>query len=182
MGKFKNKLTTIESFGTDEKTGQPLVNNRPMLTFRIKKLMKQKNETMLKSQLKKIIKEEINSYQKFFKSVLDKFEVKSPNELSEEKKKEFFDYIDKNYKSENESIMIKEENKYKDIFAKVEKSGSDKFYLFNPNDNKIIERHIPRKNLFDRAEIYFEKPLENKSLTILKSGNIDKEGSYFGIA
>jgi len=43
------------------------------------------------------------AYQAFFKKALKKFGVKSPSELeSDEKRKEFFDYIDKNYDAEGE--------------------------------------------------------------------------------
>lgn len=43
-------------------------------------------------------------YQKVFKSAMKKFNVKSPADFKDdEKKKEFFDYIDKNYKSDNET-------------------------------------------------------------------------------
>jgi hypothetical protein len=42
-------------------------------------------------------------YQKFFQMVLAKFGVKSPAELDDKKKKAFFNYIDKNHKSKNES-------------------------------------------------------------------------------
>jgi len=42
-------------------------------------------------------------YKKFFDSVLKKFGVTSPEELSGEKKKEFFDYVDKNWNGEKES-------------------------------------------------------------------------------
>jgi hypothetical protein len=42
-------------------------------------------------------------YQAFFKKALEKFGVSSPADFdSEEKKKEFFDYIEKNYKGEKE--------------------------------------------------------------------------------
>jgi|TARA_B110000908_G_scaffold94382_1_gene111855 hypothetical protein len=41
-------------------------------------------------------------YKKFFQSALKKFGVKSPAELEGDKKKEFFDYVDKNYESDNE--------------------------------------------------------------------------------
>ena len=37
------------------------------------------------------------AYQKFFQSALKKFKVKSPAELDDKKKKEFFNYVDKNY-------------------------------------------------------------------------------------
>ena len=41
-------------------------------------------------------------YKKFFDATLKKFGVTSPDELSGEKKKEFFNYIDKNYNSDAE--------------------------------------------------------------------------------
>ena len=44
-----------------------------------------------------------SEYQEFFKKALKKFGVESPAELeSDEKKKEFFDYVDKNWKGDNE--------------------------------------------------------------------------------
>jgi hypothetical protein len=42
-------------------------------------------------------------YQAFFKKALKKFGAESPADLDDDKKKEFFNYIDKNYKGENES-------------------------------------------------------------------------------
>lgn len=38
-GRFKNKKRFVKTFGTDE-NGQPTINGKPMLNFRIKKLMK----------------------------------------------------------------------------------------------------------------------------------------------
>ena len=40
-GKFKNKSVVVKSFGTDDK-GQPTINGKKMLSFRIKKLMPKK--------------------------------------------------------------------------------------------------------------------------------------------
>ena len=37
-GRFKNKKVVVKEFGTDDK-GQPTINGRPILKFRIKKLM-----------------------------------------------------------------------------------------------------------------------------------------------
>ena len=42
-------------------------------------------------------------YQAFFAKALKKFGVKSPEELDGDKKKEFFDYVDKNWEGENEA-------------------------------------------------------------------------------
>ena len=44
-----------------------------------------------------------SAYQKFFKKALKKFGVKEPDELSGEKKKEFFNYVDKNWKAKDEN-------------------------------------------------------------------------------
>lgn len=41
-------------------------------------------------------------YKEFFQKKLEKYGVKSPSELSKEKKKEFFDEIDKEWKGEAE--------------------------------------------------------------------------------
>jgi hypothetical protein len=58
----------------------------------------------LKEMIKSIIREEKTAYQKFFNSALKKFGVDSPADFKdEEKKKEFFDYVDKNYEAENET-------------------------------------------------------------------------------
>ena len=58
----------------------------------------------LKEIIKNIIREEKTAYQKFFQKALDKFGVDSPADFKdEEKKKEFFDYVDANYKADIET-------------------------------------------------------------------------------
>ena len=42
-------------------------------------------------------------YQDFFKKALKKFDADSPADMDDEKKKEFFNYIDKNYKAKKET-------------------------------------------------------------------------------
>jgi len=42
-------------------------------------------------------------YQKFFNAALKKFNVSSPDELDDEKKKDFFNYVDKNWQGDNEA-------------------------------------------------------------------------------
>ena len=41
-------------------------------------------------------------YEKFFNAALKKFDAKSPADMDDEKKKKFFDYVDKNWKGEGE--------------------------------------------------------------------------------
>ena len=43
------------------------------------------------------------TYKEFFQAALKKFDVKSPNDFkTDEDKKKFFDYIDKNWKGDGE--------------------------------------------------------------------------------
>ena len=54
--------------------------------------------------------EKDTEYEKFFRKALKKFGVSDPSEFdSDEKKKEFFDYVDKNYKSDVEKATGKED-------------------------------------------------------------------------
>jgi len=59
-------------------------------------------EAIIKHIITNVATEGKEDYQKFFSGALKKFGVSSPMELSEEKKKDFFNYIDDNYKAKNE--------------------------------------------------------------------------------
>ena len=53
-----------------------------------------------------VVKEETGDkeeYQKFFNAALKKYGVSSPDDLDDEKKKEFYDYVDAGWKGDNES-------------------------------------------------------------------------------
>jgi len=65
-------------------------------------MSKKLTESSLRGMIRSIIREE-TEYQKFFDKALSKYGVKSPDELEGEKKKEFFDYVDKNWKADNET-------------------------------------------------------------------------------
>ena len=45
---------------------------------------------------------EEGDYEAFFQSAMKKFGISSPDELDDEKKKKFFNYVDKNYKAKSE--------------------------------------------------------------------------------
>jgi len=78
-------------------------------------------------------------YKKFFDAALKKFGVSSPAELEGDKKKEFFDYVDKNYEATDESVKedVRDMKNFKDrnrkgfearAFIKIEKGNtSNKF-------------------------------------------------------
>lgn len=76
----------------------------------VKKSGEKEDGTVMKEDSKEepegISKEESEKqkkYQAFFDKALKKFGVKSPAELEGDKKKEFFDYVDKNYEADNET-------------------------------------------------------------------------------
>ena len=75
-GKHTIKKSGMNTDGTNVKEGKVVYLNDP-------------DEAELSPKQKK--------YQAFFQKALKKFGVKSPSELEGDKKKEFFDYIDKNY-------------------------------------------------------------------------------------
>ena len=56
----------------------------------------------------KVVLTDEEKYKEFFAKSLEKFGVKSPAELDKEKRKEFFNYVDKNYKSADEAASPEE--------------------------------------------------------------------------
>jgi hypothetical protein len=77
-----------------------------------------------KNKLKEGDKEE---YEKFFNAALKKFGVSSPDELEGEKKKEFFNYVDKNWKADHEEVDVhstyKVDGRRKNFREKMKKLG-----------------------------------------------------------
>jgi hypothetical protein len=67
------------------------------------------------------------AYQKFFNAALKKFGVSSPDELEGDKKKEFFNYIDKNWKADHEEVDVhknyKVDGRRKNFREKMRKLG-----------------------------------------------------------
>lgn len=126
--------------------------------------------------------EEQDAYQKFFQSKLEKFGVKSPDELSDEKKKEFFNEIEKEWKgdkeeSKNESIdaqtgfpkgilrrIVEGKNKRK-VKSKSKSKGKGKRKEFPPakedGDKKFVE-FKKKKGKSDAPENFQEVAAEYK--------------------
>ena len=55
---------------------------------------------------------EEGDYEEFFKTAMDKFNISSPDELDDEAKKKFFNYVDKNYKAKSEGNVNVNEGKW----------------------------------------------------------------------
>jgi len=116
----------------------------------------------------KSVLENTKEYQDFFKSALKKFGVTSPAEFkSDEEKKKFFDYVDKNYKGKNEETSneideakpskkfiklgdnaekknlknVDEASRdyYKQVDALIDKHGNEKPFIYkSPKLSKIL--------------------------------------------
>ena len=71
---------------------------------KVRELLRIANESFNNNFFKALAKEDQDAYVKFFQSALKKFKVTSPAQLDKEKKKEFFNYIDKNYKAKDENM------------------------------------------------------------------------------
>ncbi len=78
------------------------------------------------------------AFDKFFRSALKKFGVSSPAELKGDKKKEFFDFIDKGFKSDKEEKGIPEQalSGGKEEFEKFFRSALKKFGVSSPAELK----------------------------------------------
>ena len=107
-----NKLGYVHEKPKNESPEEPRAKGEK--DFKDKHVVKKSGEkedgTVMKEDSKEepegISKEETDKqkkYQAFFNKALKKFGVKSPSELEGEKKKEFFDYVDKNYEADNET-------------------------------------------------------------------------------
>ena len=61
-GRFKNKRIVVKEFGVDDK-GQPTINGRPILKFRIEKLMPGKKDPVdevIKNHVNKAVNKQLN--------------------------------------------------------------------------------------------------------------------------
>lgn len=63
-------------------------------------------DDMVKAGLKNVKGSDINEgdYEAFFQKAMKKFGISSPDELDDDKKKKFFNYVDKNYSAKNERV------------------------------------------------------------------------------
>lgn len=87
---------------------------------------------MKMSEIVRKLREE-TEYQEFFKKAMQKFNITSPGDLKDPaKKKEFFNYIDKNYK------------------AKVEAIGKGGMYPVHPSANAELKTAAAALNNFIR--------------------------------
>lgn len=103
------------------------------------------------------------AYQEFFKKAMGKFGINSIGELDGEKKKEFFNFIDKNYKAEketNEGYMPNDSSISKDVQfwgAKIDTilgNFSSRFKVPSQDLSKLADL------IWDYADAYAESRIE----------------------
>ena len=93
----------------DGEKEEPAQDSAQKLTNKINNVPNQNAPALLKA-VKGELLEASAAYQKFFKSMLAKYGVSSPAELSGDKKKAFFNAVDKGWKAKNESADLSEVN------------------------------------------------------------------------
>ena len=103
---------------------------------KVRELLRIANESFNNNFFKALAKEDQDAYVKFFQSALKKFKVTSPAQLDKEKKKEFFNYIDKNYKAKDE-VKEGKYTKYSDLLLQRARAIADSNKLNSPQVKKI---------------------------------------------
>ena len=90
--------------------------------------LRRENKKNLNKEEVKVDEGDKEEYTKFFNAALKKFGVDSPADFkSDEEKKKFFDYVDKNYKGDHEEEVKK---LHKELFGEVKESyeiGTDEY-------------------------------------------------------
>ena len=97
-----------------------------------------------------------DEYEKFFKGALKKFGVDSPAELKGDKEKEFYDYVDKNWKGADEQTeeieMSKEDAAaFMTAASKAKAQGKKKFKMGGKEYPVTIKIKIPEEVEIDES-------------------------------
>jgi len=130
----------------------------------------------LRESIKNVIKnlKEETEYQKFFTKALKKYGKSSPSEMSDEEKKEFFDYVDRNWKGAHEESVEEAAENWKGRALRVGKSHVIEIL---PEGGKLYNKS-GISTLLSREELYsFAKQIKEKNIPITEglhmfSGNL----------
>ena len=111
----------------------------------------------ISKEMKKLgIKEGSDEYEKFFKSALKKFKVDSPADFkTDDKKKEFFNYVDKNYKAKEEEVDLEEVNAK--VIMDKDQGNRDLQKLLKKHKLKMKTLHKNVNPGYDEVEISGDK-------------------------
>ena len=178
MHKEFNESTQFSNMNAkdlEEKAGKYLKYS-DLLLQKGRLMAKNKNTTMIDREIEKEkkrlgIKDEVvreatgdkEKYQAFFNKAMKKFGVDSPADLKGDKKKEFFNYVDKNYKGDHEEELDKEDKPTVQKVVKMLKKASKA----HADQSKSLE-----KDLQDNVD---------KTLDRIRESNIEKSKSMRSI-
>ena len=131
----------------------------------------------LRESTKNVIKKlkEETEYQKFFAKALKKYGKSSPAEMSDDEKKEFFDYVDRNWKGAHEESVEEAAENWKGRALRVGKSHVIEIL---PEGGKLYNKK-GISTLLSKEELYsFAKQIKEKNIPITEglhmfSGNIN---------
>ena len=123
----------------------------------------------ISKEMKKLgIKESKDEYEKFFNSALKKFKIDSPADLkTDAKKKEFFNYVDKNYKAKEEELDKEDTPTVKKVVKMLKKASNA-----HADQAKTLSKDLQDEVLHE-TEIEFDPtdfkqnrgPISNKDVT-----------------
>ena len=123
----------------------------------------------ISKEMKKLgIKESKDEYEKFFNSALKKFKIDSPADLkTDAKKKEFFNYVDKNYKAKEEELDKEDTPTVKKVVKMLKKASKA-----HADQAKTLSKDLQDEVLHE-TEIEFDPtdfkqnrgPISNKEVT-----------------
>lgn len=111
MSQYNTKTASKSTYGKD-----PISD----LRYDLKNLLGSSASKIMEVKESKPELSEEEKYKLFFAKALKKFGAESPAELDKEKRKEFFNYVDKNYKAKNEDVQedvqedVRDMKNYKD--------------------------------------------------------------------
>ena len=110
---------------------------------------------------KEKVKENDGKYQAFFKGAMKKFGVSSPDDLDDDKKKAFYNYIDKNYSAKNESKLPRMIKEAKLKMPKTAGEASDQAMDWQ---HEFSNKSMSWQEVLD-AQMHFEKVAKKFKLT-----------------
>jgi len=142
-------------------------------------LAKKQNTAMIDKEISKEMKklgiqESKEEYEKFFNSAMKKFGVDSPADFKDAaKKKEFFNYVDKNYKAKEEELDKEDEKSVDDVVKGLKKAvkthqGQVKSLTKDIKDETNLEEDTMNKNV-------------EETLDLARQANVAKQKSMRGI-
>jgi len=130
----------------------------------------------LKESIKNVIKnlKEETEYQKFFTKALKKYGKSSPSDMSDEEKKEFFDYVDRNWKGAHEESV---EEAAENWTGRALRVGKSHVIEILPKGGKLYNKN-GISTLLSKEELHsFARQIKEKNIPITEglhmfSGNV----------